>query len=96
MKKLLLLLLPLLSLGQIQQTFQWTGDPNHYPSLNSFFTTKTTSLDKVVEISDFNSVLTNSNPYTYNSIDGDVKIENAPVLANVNKANAQLLNPLVP
>jgi len=96
MKKLLLLLLPLLSLGQIQQTFQWTGDPNHYPSLNSFFTTKTTSLDKVLENSDFiSNIITNSNPYSYNSIDGDVKIEDSPLPANVNKANAQLLNPLV-
>jgi len=95
MKKLILLLLPLLSFGQIQQTFQYTGDANHYPSLNSFFTTKTTSLDKVLENSDFANGLTNSNPYTYNSIDGDVKIENAPALANTNKVNAQLLNPLV-
>jgi len=97
MKKLILLLLiPLFSVSQLQQTFQYTGDPNHYPSLNSFFTEKITSLDKIVENTDFNNTaLSNPHPYTYNLIDGDVKIENSPLPANVNKANAQLLNPLV-
>lgn len=81
MKKLLfLLLLPLISFSQIQQTFQWTGDANHYPSLNSFFTEKITSLDKIVENTDFNNTaLSNPHPYSYNSIDGDVKIDNSPL-----------------
>lgn len=80
MKKLILLLLfPLFISAQIQQTFEWTGDANHFPSLNSFFIEKTTSLDKVLENTGFNNTLSNPHPYSYNSIDGDVKIDNSPL-----------------
>jgi len=95
-KTILFLLFSVYSFGQIQQTFQYTGDPNHFPSLNSFFNTVETSLDSAINDTDLvKTVLSYPTPYTIDALDGTLTVNNSPTQSNTNKIVATLLQPSV-